>query len=71
MRGLGKLKTYQQTIMEFKMKKKQKSLYRYILALFALAIFALFVRCSDETTVEPIDTEPTTDQGALEKLDVA
>jgi hypothetical protein len=50
------------------MKKKQKSLYRYILALFALAIFALFVRCSDETTVEPIDTEPTTDQGALEKL---
>jgi len=50
------------------MKKKQKSLYRYILALFALAIFALFVRCQDESVVEATDTEPTTDQGAMEKL---
>lgn len=50
------------------MKKKQKSLYRYILALFALAIFALFVRCQDENMVEATDTEPTTDQGAMEKL---
>ena len=47
---------------------KQKSLYRYILAFFVLAIFALFVRCSDETSTEPNDAEPTTDQGALEKL---
>ncbi|MCU0413959.1 MAG: hypothetical protein MUE91_06095 [Ignavibacteriaceae bacterium] len=48
--------------------KKQNKLSRHILAFFALAMFALFVRCQDEMVVEPGDTEPTTDKAALEKL---
>lgn len=48
--------------------KKKKSLPRWILAFFALAMVALFVRCQDEMVIEPGDTEPTTDQGALEKI---
>jgi len=48
--------------------KKQKNLSRYILAFLAFAIIALFVRCQDEMVVDPGETEPTTDQAALEKL---
>ena len=48
--------------------QKQNNLSRYLLAFFALFILALFVRCQDEMTVDPGDTEPTTDQAALEKL---
>ena len=48
--------------------QKQNNLSRYLLAFFALFILALFVRCQDEVTVDPGDTEPTTDQAALEKL---
>jgi hypothetical protein len=48
--------------------KKQKNLSRYLLAFVALAMFALFVRCQDEMVIEPVNTDPTTDQGALEKL---
>lgn len=48
--------------------EKHKILSRYILAFFALAMFALFVRCQDEMVVETGDPEPSTVQGALEKL---
>jgi len=48
--------------------QKQNNLSRYLLTFFALFILALFVRCQDEMTVDPGDTEPTTDQAALEKL---
>jgi len=48
--------------------EKHKNLSRYILAFFALAMLALFVRCQDESIVESVDPEPTTVQGALEKL---
>ena len=48
--------------------QKQKNLSRYLLAFFALMILALFVRCQDEMSVDPGDTEPTTDREALEKL---
>jgi hypothetical protein len=69
LRGFGKIKKLiNNHLRSFKIKKKQKSLYRYILAFLALAIFALFVRCQDENVVEATDTEPTTDQGALEKI---
>lgn len=48
--------------------KKQKNLLRYVLAFFALALFALFTGCQDEMVVDPGDTEPTTDKAAMEKL---
>ena len=48
--------------------KKQQNLSRYILGFVALAMIALFVRCQDEMVVDPVNPEPTTDQGALEKL---
>jgi hypothetical protein len=48
--------------------QKRNNLSRYILAFFALMMVALFVRCQDEMTVDPVDNEPTTDQAALEKL---
>jgi len=48
--------------------QKRNNLSRYILAFFALMMVALFVRCQDEMSVDPVDNEPTTDQAALEKL---
>jgi hypothetical protein len=47
---------------------KKKNLPRWIFAFFALAMAALFIRCQNEMVIEPGDTEPTTDQEALEKI---
>jgi hypothetical protein len=58
---------YKNILRSVKMKKHQY-LSRYIVAFVALAMIALFVRCQDEMVVDPVNTEPTTDQGALEKL---
>ena len=49
--------------------KKTEFVKRFFIPLILLAVLAFFVGCQDEMTVEPGDTgEPTTDQGALEKL---
>jgi len=51
-----------------KMKTKQ-FIKRFLIPLLLLAVLAFFAGCQDEMTVEPQDSgEPTTDQGALEKL---
>jgi len=51
-----------------KMKTKQY-IWRFLIPLLLLAVLAFFAGCQDEMTVEPQDSgEPTTDQGALEKL---
>ena len=41
---------------------------RYFLPFLLLGLIAVFFGCQDEMVVEPVDTEPTTDQGALEKM---
>ena len=48
--------------------QKQKNLSRFLLAFFAMFVLALFVGCQDEMTVDPGDTDPTTDKAAMEKL---
>jgi len=48
--------------------QKRNNLSRYIMAFFALMMVALFIRCQDEMSVDPVDNEPTNDQAALEKL---
>ena len=68
MRGIGKINNISSQIFRSTNMEKHKNLSRYILAFFALAMFALFVRCQDEMVVETSDPEPTTDQTALEKL---
>ncbi len=47
---------------------KKKNLPRWVFAFFTLAMVALFIRCQDEMVIEPGDTEPITDQEALEKI---
>jgi len=41
---------------------------RRFLQFLLLGIIAFFVGCQDELVVDPVETEPTTDQGALEKI---
>ena len=49
--------------------KKTEFVKRFFIPLMLLAVLAFFAGCQDEMTVEPGDPgEPTTDQGALEKL---
>jgi len=49
--------------------KKKEFVKRFFIPLMLLGVLAFFAGCQDEMTVEPGDTgEPTTDQGALEKL---
>ena len=49
--------------------KRKEFVKRFFIPLMLLAILTFFAGCQDEMTVEPIDNgEPTTDQGALEKL---
>ena len=43
-------------------------LRRYFLPFLLLGLIAVFFGCQDEMVVDPIQTEPTTDQGALEKI---
>jgi hypothetical protein len=45
-----------------------KSFRRQLLPLLLLGLIAVFFGCQDEMVVEPANTEPTTDQGALEKI---
>ena len=49
--------------------KKQNFTKKFFIVLLLPAFLAFFAACQDEMTVEPQDSgEPTTDQGALEKL---
>lgn len=49
--------------------KKNEFVKRFFIPLMLLAVLAFFAGCQDEMTIEPQGTgEPTTDQGALEKL---
>ena len=49
--------------------KTKQFIKRFLIPLLLLAVLAFFAGCQDEMTVEPQDSgEPTTDQGALEKL---
>ena len=49
--------------------KKKKFIKKFFLPLLILGVLAFFAGCQDEMTVEPQNNgEPTTDQGALEKL---
>ena len=41
---------------------------RRILPFLLLGLIVVFFGCQDEMVIEPVDTEPTTDQGALEKI---
>ncbi|MBT8385838.1 MAG: hypothetical protein KJO12_00375 [Ignavibacteria bacterium] len=41
---------------------------RRILPFLLLGLIVVFFGCQDEMVIEPADTEPTTDQGALEKI---
>jgi len=41
---------------------------RRVLPFLLLGLIAVFFGCQNEMVVEPVDTEPTTDQGALEKM---
>ena len=41
---------------------------RHLLPFLLLGLIVVFFGCQDEMVVEPGDTEPTTDQGALEKM---
>ena len=45
-----------------------KFLRGYFLPIFILIFASFFIGCQDETIVDPIDSEPTTDQGALERI---
>ena len=49
------------------MKKKEFSL-QFFIPLLVLGIILFFAGCQDEMVVEPQDSEPTTDQAAMEKL---
>ena len=49
------------------MKKKEFSL-QFFIPLLLLGLLAFFAGCQDEMVVEPQDSEPTTDQAAMEKL---
>ena len=49
------------------MKKKEFSL-QFFIPLLVLGIILFFAACQDEMVVEPHDSEPTTDQAAMEKL---
>jgi len=52
-----------------KMKKQKEFIKKFFLPLLMLGVLAFFAGCQDEMTVEPQDNgEPTTDQGAMEKL---
>jgi len=49
--------------------KTKQYIWRFLIPLLLLAVLAFFAGCQDEMTVEPQDSgEPTTNQGALEKL---
>ncbi len=41
---------------------------RHFLPFLLLGLIVVFFGCQDEMLIEPADTEPTTDQGALEKI---
>ncbi len=41
---------------------------RHFLPLLLLGVIVVFFGCQNEMVIEPVDTEPTTDQGALEKM---
>ncbi len=41
---------------------------RHFLPFLLLGLIVVFFGCQDEMVIEPADTEPTTDQGALEKI---
>ena len=41
---------------------------RHFLPFLLLGLMVVFFGCQDEMVIEPADTEPTTDQGALEKI---
>lgn len=48
---------------------KMELVKQIFIPLFMMAVIAFFAGCQDELLIDPIDnTEPTTDQGAMEKL---
>ncbi len=48
--------------------KYSKLFYRHFLPFLLLGLIVVFFGCQDDMVIDPGDTEPTTEQGALEKI---